>query len=129
MPNMTVILIDDSVVVRDRLIRLLGEVSGLEIVGMAEDETGALLLYEQCQPDAAVLDISLRTGSGLVVLEHIKRHKRQCLVIVLTNCIHAEFRRRCEQAGADYFFEKFREFDQAARVLQKMSRQRLSRNE
>ncbi len=124
---MTVILVDDSVVVRDRLIRLLGEVSGLEIVGIAEDETGALLLYEQCQPDAAVLDISLRTGSGLVVLEHIKRHKRQCLVIVLTNCIHAEFRRRCEQAGTDYFFEKFREFDRVAGVFRNMVRERWSR--
>jgi len=117
-------MIDDSVVGRDRLIRLLGEVSGLEIVGMAEEETGALLLYEQCQPDAAVLDICLRTGNGLVVLEHIKRHKRQCVVIVLTNCIHAEFRRRCEQAGADYFFEKFRQFDQVAGVFRNLTRKR-----
>jgi DNA-binding NarL/FixJ family response regulator len=126
---MTVMLIEDSVAVRDRLIERLSEVPGLEIAGMAEDEDGALLLYDRCQPDTAVLDICLRNGSGIVVLEHIKRHDRRCLVIVLTNCVHAEFRRRCERAGADYFFEKFREFDQVVSVIQKMVLQRLSRNE
>ncbi len=118
--NMKVILIDDSVAVCDRLIECLSEVPGLEIAGIAEDEDSALLLYEQCHPDAAVLDICLRNGNGIVVLEHIKRHERRCLVIVLTNCVHAEFRRRCERAGADYFFEKFREFDQVASIFRKM---------
>ena len=129
MPNITVMLVDDSVAVRDRLSECLREVPGLEIVGMAGDENKAVLLYDRCQPDAAVLDIRLRHGSGIVVLEHIKRRERHCLVIVLTNCVHAEFRRRCEQAGADYFFEKFREFDQVAGVFRNLLRQRLPKKE
>jgi hypothetical protein len=38
-------------------------------------------------------------------------------------------RLRCERAGADYFFEKFREFDQVAGVFRKMAPGAMSRNE
>ncbi len=117
-------IVEDSYVLRPYLIELLAEFGDIEIVGAVTDEDGALALYDERQPDAAVLDIRLRNGSGIAVLEHIKRRDRHCVVIMLTNCAEAEYRQRCQQAGADYFFEKFREFHLVAGVFRNILRQR-----
>ncbi len=108
--RLRVLVVEDSAEVRDRLCALLAEVPGLRIVGVAEDEATALARYTECNPDAVILDIRLRTGSGLVVLEHIKRRDASCLVMILTNSIEYEFRRRCLLAGADCFLDKSRDF-------------------
>jgi DNA-binding NarL/FixJ family response regulator len=118
-----VMIVEDSPEMRERLTELLAEVSGVEIVGTAEDEAGALALYDAQQPDAAILDIRIRNGSGIAVLDHIKSHPRACAVIMLTNCTQLEFRQRCLEAGADHFLEKSREFSRIARVFRQLLRE------
>ncbi|MEI2722933.1 MAG: response regulator transcription factor [Verrucomicrobiota bacterium] len=117
-------IVEDSAPVRERLVGLLQEEAGVEIVGEAEDEARALALYDEHKPDAAVVDIRIRNGSGIAVLDHIKRHNRHCTVIMLTNCAHIEFRQRCLDAGANHFLEKSREFSRVANVLRQLLRQR-----
>jgi len=117
-----VLIVEDAAPVRARLIDLLLEVPGVEIVGEAADEATALALYEEHEPDAAVVDIRIRNGSGIAVLDHIKRHNRNCLVVMLTNCVQLEFRQRCLEAGANFFLEKSREFSRVANVFRHLQR-------
>lgn len=128
-PPLRVLVVEDSAPVRERLVVLLQEVAGVEVVGEAEDEAAALALYDQHEPDAAVLDIRIRNGSGITVLDHIKRHNRACTVVMLTNCTHLEFRQRCLEAGANHFLEKSREFCRVANVFRQLLRQRTSERE
>lgn len=118
-----VMIVEDSADMRTRLRGLIEEVAGTEIVGVVDDEPGAVALYEQTRPDAVVLDIRIRNGSGIAVLDHIKQRRMECVVIMLTNCVQLEFRERCLEAGADYFLEKSREFSRVASVLRQMLRQ------
>lgn len=122
--NFRVMIVEDSALVRERLVGLLQEVAGVEIVGEAEDEASALALYDEHAPDAAVLDIRIRNGSGITVLDHIKRHNQACTVVMLTNCTHLEYRQRCHEAGADHFLEKSREFSRVANVFRQLLSQK-----
>jgi CheY-like chemotaxis protein len=111
-----VLVIDDSTVVRSRLVRLLEELGGVD-VEEAEDAADGLASVGRRRPDAVILDIRLRSGSGLDVLLELKRAPSPPLVIMLTNHPTEHHRRWCEQHGADFFFDKTSEFEKVLDVL------------
>ena len=118
---MKVLIADDSGIVRERLAYLLGDVEGLEIVGQAEDAVEAEDLAGELRPDVAILDVRMPRGSGVDVLRAIKRDNPSATVIILTNFVDPEARALCLAQGADYFFDKSIELDQAVAVLREMS--------
>jgi CheY-like chemotaxis protein len=111
-----VLLIDDSTVVRSRLVRLLEDIGGVH-VEEAEDGPDGLACAQRERPDAVILDIRLRTGSGLEVLRELKRGPSPPLIIMLTNHPSEYHRRWCEEHGADFFFDKTSEFEKVLDVL------------
>lgn len=113
---MRVLVIDDSAVVRSRIVRLLEEMGDI-VVDEVDDAPEAVDAVRRQRPDAVILDIRLRSGSGLDVLEEIKREPAPPLVIMLTNHASDHHRRWCEQHGADFFFDKTREFEKVLDVL------------
>jgi DNA-binding NarL/FixJ family response regulator len=118
---MKVLIADDSEIVRERLAYLLGDVEGIEIVGQAEDAVEGRNLAEALRPDVAILDVRMPRGSGVDVLRALKRDNPAATVIILTNFIDPEARQLCMAQGADYFFDKSIEFEQAVAVLRGMS--------
>ena len=117
---MRILIADDSVVVRDRLISLLGDIPGIEVVGQAGDAPEARGLAEKLRPDVAILDLRMPHGSGADVLQDIKRLNPAPKVIMLTNYPHPENRKKCIDRGADYFFDKSTEFKKVVSVLSEM---------
>lgn len=115
-----VLLVEDSLPVRERLRSLIEESGPVEIVGEAATVDGAIMLFRQQRPDAVVLDLNLIDGNGGVVLTTIKRLRPACVVLVLTNFAIPGCREACLQLGADYFFDKFREFERVPEVLSKL---------
>jgi two-component system OmpR family response regulator len=124
-----VMLVEDSSSIRTRLLELLTEVPGLEIVGVADDAAGAMDIFQRCRPDAAVLDIRIRNGSGIALLDQIKQQRRDCVVIMLTSLVHQEYRQRCLAAGADHFLEKSREFSRVAKLLRQLQQRKANEPE
>jgi two-component system, NarL family, response regulator DevR len=118
---MKVLIADDSEIVRERLAYLLGDVGGVEIVGQAEDAVEGKNLAEALRPDVAILDVRMPRGSGVDVLRTLKRDNPAATVIILTNFIDPEARQLCMAQGADYFFDKSIEFEQAVAVLRGLS--------
>ena len=59
-------------------------------------------------------------GSGIDVLREIKQNNQTPLVIVLTNYPYPQYRRKCMDAGADFFFDKSTEFDKVTEVLKQL---------
>ena len=112
-----VLIVDDSALVRQRLSALLAEAPGLRIVGEAASAAGALSAVQRLAPDAVVLDIRMPGVSGIEVLERIKADHPNILVVMLTNYDFDHYRRQCLASGADYFFNKAREFERVVDVL------------
>ena len=115
-----ILIADDSLVVRDRLVTLLTDVHGIEVVGQAKDAMEARSLAAELRPDVAILDIRMPDGSGADVVREIKQLSPTPKVIILTNYPHPENRKKCIDRGADYFFDKSTEFKKVLSVLRGM---------
>jgi DNA-binding NarL/FixJ family response regulator len=119
---MKILIADDSAIVRARLISLLTDLRGIEVVGQAEDAIEARILAEKLRPDVAILDLRMPKGSGADVLRDIKKLDPTPKVIMLTNYPHPENKKKCIDGGADYFFDKSTEFQRVVSVLRDMLR-------
>ncbi|MCL4394459.1 MAG: response regulator transcription factor [Chloroflexi bacterium] len=116
---MKLFLVDDSPVIRQRLKRMLADMDQVQVIGEAGDAqtatTDAILLQK---PDAVLLDIHLVDGSGIDVLQRLKKADPTLAVIILTDYPYPQYRQKCTEAGADFFFVKSTEFDQVIPALQ-----------
>jgi DNA-binding NarL/FixJ family response regulator len=117
--KLRVVLVEDSPIIRARLAETLSEIPNLEIIGQAESESDALALLDGGGWDAVVLDLQLRQGTGLGVLRKLKQAGRpsKSKVIVFTNYAFPQYRDRSMSFGADFFFDKAREFHRVRDVL------------
>lgn len=116
-----VLIVDDSEIVRDRLTSMLSEVSSINIIGFADNPLTATETIVRSKPDVVILDIFLTGGSGIHVLKSIREKKITSKVIMLTNYAQEEYRKKCFEEGADFFFDKSIEFDRVIDVIQKLS--------
>ena len=104
--TMKVLVVDDSGIVRDRLKDMLSEATEGEAIGQAKDQQEATELLRDLNPEVMVLDIQMPGGSGIDLLHKVKRGQPPPLVIVLTNLSYPQYRKKCMDAGADFFFDK-----------------------
>jgi len=119
---MHIFLVEDSDLIRERLYAMLGGLPGVEVVGHAATAADAIAALLRLKPDVAVLDIKLKAGTGIEVLRAIKHSMPALDVIVLTNYATEEYRKRCLEAGAEYFLDKTNEFDQLPSILDLLGR-------
>ena len=117
---MRVLLVDDSTIVRERLKAIISEVPKVETISQAKDQVEAMELLNKLNPEVVVLDIQMPGGSGIELLRKLKRRKQPPLAIVLTNLSDSQYRKKCMDAGADFFFDKSSEFDNVADVLNQL---------
>jgi DNA-binding NarL/FixJ family response regulator len=107
-------IVEDSPTIRENLIEALQELAMVEPVGVAETEhEGKQWLTEHDGYwDLAIVDLFLKEGSGLNVLEACRARKPSQKMIVLSNHATRDIRWRCSQLGADAVFDKSTEIDQ-----------------
>lgn len=117
---MRVFIVEDSEIVSDDLKAMLSEIPGVVVVGHAVDEQGAIEQIGITHPDVVLLDIALRSGSGIKVLQVVKRSDPAIKVVVLTNYTDACYVSRCNNAGADYFFDKSFQFMRVGALLRQL---------
>lgn len=108
---MNVFVVEDSAAMRSHLTAALEEVEGVHVVGEADGAYAALFAIDRLRPDLVIVDLRLAEGSGLTVIEEVKRLHPAPMVAVVTNYPHPQYRARCLELGADYFFDKAKGFD------------------
>lgn len=106
-------IIEDNATIRENLIGTLEELASVKALGWAETENDAKgwLGGHRGEWDLAIVDLFLRQGSGLGVLEACQGRPRGQRVVVLSNYATADMRKRCTQLGADAVFDKSNEID------------------
>lgn len=113
---MIALMVEDSALVRNRLIPMLAAFSGVRVVAFAESPSEALDWLRCNRCDLLLVDLTLREGSGLGLLDALERCPAAGLAaplrVVLTNDASDAVRRRCEALGAAAVFDKSIELDQ-----------------
>ena len=117
---MKVLIVDDSALVRERLVGMLSQFDQIEVIGEAQDGLEAIDSIWKLSPDVVILDIRMPKSNGIKVLENINKDGPSPIVIVLTNCAYAQYREQCIKAGAHFFFDKSTEFDKIPDVLNRL---------
>ena len=86
---------------------------GLEVIGTADDESTATHWLKRPDNvcDLVIIDIFLKSGSGLGVLQAARSSGQPCKLVVLSNYATPDMRRKCLQLGADKVFDKSNEID------------------
>jgi DNA-binding NarL/FixJ family response regulator len=114
---MKLLIADDSELIVDRLIASLETIKGVEVVEIADTVERASQAVRALKPDVVILDMQMPGGTGLDVLESMKRDQVRSIVIVLTNFAYPQYRRKCLASGANFFLDKSTEFDKVGDVL------------
>lgn len=113
MPPLKLFIVEDSALILESLRAALEELAPVVVVGSAADETSALrwLLEPANAWDLAIVDVFLKSGSGLGVLASSARANVRGKKVVFTNYATRDVRERCQALGADRVFDKSSELD------------------
>jgi len=117
---MKVFVVEDSAAVRERLVELVGAVRDVEVVGEADAFDSAVSGILRTQPDVAILDISLATGSGIDVLAEVRRSLPEMRGVMLTNHVTPQHLKASADAGAEYFLDKSADFERIPEILERL---------
>ena len=106
-------IVEDNPTIRENLVATLEELGGIAPVGFAETEAqgSGWLTSHDGQWDLAIVDLFLKQGSGLGVLQACRDRKSEQKVVVLTNYATPDIRTRCSQFGVDAVFDKSTDID------------------
>jgi two-component system, OmpR family, response regulator len=106
-------IVEDNATIRENLIGTLEELASIQALGWAETENEAKgwLAGHDGQWDLTIVDLFLKQGSGLGVLETCRGRSSGQRVVVLSNYATSDMRKRCLQLGADAVFDKSNEID------------------
>jgi len=119
---MKVLIVDDSKIVCNGLQQMLINIADVEIVGQAYNGKDAIQSISKAKPDVVILDIRMPDKSGIDVLKDIRDKKLPIRVIILTNYPYPQYRKKCEELGADYFFDKVTEIEEIPKVIEKLAK-------
>ena len=124
MDNTRIYIVEDSSIIRENLIEALQENAPVEVVGTAEDERSAVawLNDRSHASDLVIVDIFLKSGSGLGVLKAMQDMPGAPQRIVLSNHATPEIRVKCQQLGATKVFDKSNELDEMLSWLNRFAR-------
>jgi DNA-binding NarL/FixJ family response regulator len=108
-----VFVVEDSALIRRRIIDNVQAMGGFDVVGFAESEEEAIEAIKKLHPDVVVTDIRLKEGNGIAVVRSIRADEAAPppKIFVLTTFAYPEYQVQCSLAGADAFFDKSSEYD------------------
>ncbi|HZM05629.1 MAG TPA: response regulator transcription factor [Candidatus Saccharimonadales bacterium] len=101
-----IMLVDDHPVMRQGVAELINHESDLTVCGQFEDSATAFDAIPSLLPDLAMVDLSLKSSSGLELVKNIKAAYPKVLVLVFSMHDEALYAERVLRAGAAGYIMK-----------------------
>lgn len=120
--SIRVFVVDDQALVRNGLVRLLGDEDGIEIVGEAEDGVEALQRIPSAKPQVALVDARMPRMDGVELIERLSEKHPDVAAIVLTTFDEDEYVFGGLRAGAKGYFLKDTSTEDLVSAIAKASR-------
>lgn len=123
--QINIVIVDDFLVVVERLRKMLVAIPNLNIVGEASSVGGAIGQVETLRPDVVIMDIQLggsEPKTGIALINILRRTYPNLTIVVFTNFADTRYRQLCVINGADYFFDKASGADLIPEALEEVLR-------
>ena len=110
--KLSVFVVEDNTELRENLVEALEELAAVKVVGVAASEEQARSWIAAHDTwDMLIVDLFLRGGSGMRLLQRMQRARPGQKIVVFSNYVNASVRKRCAQMGVDAVFDKSTEID------------------
>ncbi|HAB03823.1 MAG TPA: DNA-binding response regulator [Pseudomonas sp.] len=100
------LLVDDHSLIRAGVRALVGDIPGYTVIGEADDGDQLLERVGQLAPDIVLLDISMRSTSGLDALTQLRANGHTCNVLILSMHTDPDLIMRALESGAHGYLLK-----------------------
>jgi DNA-binding NarL/FixJ family response regulator len=117
-----ILIVDDHPIVRRGLRDLISLQSDLEVCGEAGDVAEALRLVEAARPDLIIIDLYLRDGHGIQLIERIKARNDRMKMLVSSMHDEVVFAERVLRAGAMGYITKQEPTDMLLEAIRRLLR-------
>lgn len=115
---MKVLVVDDHVIVREGVRRLLAALPA-KAVYEAETPFEALDVFRKMRPDVVVLDINLKGGSGLEVIRRLRADDPKARIVVFSMYSDLVYAHSAQRAGALGYVSKSAPSDELILAIRK----------
>ncbi|GAA1598816.1 protein-glutamate methylesterase/protein-glutamine glutaminase [Actinoplanes couchii] len=103
----SVLVVDDSVVVRRLIVDALGEIAGIQVVGTASNGLLAQAKIDQLKPDVITMDIEMPEMNGIEAVRELrKRHNTPVIMFSTLSAAGASSTLEALSAGATDYVTK-----------------------
>ena len=110
--QLAVFVVEDNAEIQENLVGALEELTCVKVVGGSATEEDALRwVAGHNQWDMLIVDLFLKGGSGMRLVQRVQRARPEQKIIVFSNYVNASVRKRCAQLGVDAVFDKSTEID------------------
>ncbi|HEX5888634.1 MAG TPA: response regulator transcription factor [Pyrinomonadaceae bacterium] len=106
MTKLTIVLVDDSPLIRDYLNTTLTRIQGCAVIGTAADGIEAVKVIRELRPHVVVLDITMPHRNGIDVLREIRKEDPNMVIIMFTADPSVVLEDICLKEGANYYLNK-----------------------
>lgn len=101
-----ILIVDDHPAVREGLANRISRQADMEVCGEACDGPDAIALVVTSLPDVAIVDITLKTGSGIDLIKQLKDLNPSVRVLVWSMHVDSVYAERALRGGADGYINK-----------------------
>jgi DNA-binding NarL/FixJ family response regulator len=101
-----VLIVDDHPAVREALAIRIAREADLKVCGEAADLAEAVRLAVATNPDVAVIDLALKSGSGIDLIKRLREKHERLLMIVWSMYSEDLYAERALRAGARGYINK-----------------------
>lgn len=119
---MKVAIVDDSILFRRSLVKLLHQLDDTMRIAEAVNVPEGIRMAKEFGPDIIIIDIRMPGGSGFDVLKAVKKLKQPPVTIVMSKYSTKKFREEAVESGADHFFDKSMEFEKVIEIIETQKR-------
>lgn len=116
-PAKTLLIVDNSLFIIERLLTILKDVPAVDHIYTATDYNSAVNVLGQFKMDIVLLDIQLPDKNGIELLKYIVQFFDKSKVIILSNLVSDYYKKLCKDSGAAGFIDKSKEFDKIPEVI------------
>ena len=114
---MKILIADNSDIFRDRIKSFILKSCKIKTIYEARNGIEAIEVIFKKKPDFVILDIRMPLMSGIEVLKKIRDEDIKIKICILTSYDIRQYREKCFDLGADYFFNKNKDVPELIDVI------------